>query len=145
MNSPVLSDATRPSPGYLLTLALGCVGLPFMGIGLGGALIGRAGGDPIRAMDVDGIVMFLLAFAIGFAMRLIFWPPAPPRLRSIVRLMISAILVLGMALSILGLALAWNLPATLRHASAPIYFSTLAVLCQPVAALWLTRYRQEGL
>ena len=139
------ASAIRPSPGYLFTLAIGCVGLPFIGIGLGGALIGRAGGDPIRAMDVDGMVMFILAFAVGFAMRLIFWPPAPPSLRQIVRLLISVVLAAEIPLALLGLALAWQLPPGTRHAVLPLYFSVLAVLCQPVAALWLARYRREGL
>lgn len=95
MSNPTSSASTQPSSAYIFALSAGATGLPFLGIGLGGSLIGRAGGDPVRAFDVDGMVMFLLAFAIGFAIRLIFWPPAPPSLRSAVRTIVTIIFAIG--------------------------------------------------
>lgn len=139
------AEISRPSPSYLLTLALGCIGLPSLGIGLGGALIGRHGGDPFSAMDVDGMVMFLLGFGVLFATRLIFWPVAPADLRTAVRTVVSLLFVFCVPLSLLGLVLALGLPETLAHRSLAIYFSVLALLCQPVALTWLLRYRHEGL
>ncbi len=136
---------SQPSPAYLYALSAACIGLPFLGLGLGGALIARAGGDPMRALDVDGMVMFLLAFAILFATRLLFWPPAPPALRAAVRAAVSAIFAAGVVAVLIGLALSFQLPPATPHASLPLYFSILAVLFQPGAILWLMRYRQDGI
>ncbi len=138
------SLSVRPSPWYLLTLSLGCAGLTFLGIGLGGALIGQAGGDPVDALSVDGVMMFLVGFAILFASRLIFWPQASASIRGIVRFAIVAIFILGVLGSLAGLVLSWQLPATLKNASAPFYFSVLALICQAGSLLWITRYRREG-
>ena len=116
-----------------------------MGIGLGGALIGQAGGDPVRAFDVDGMVMFLLAFAVGFAIRLVFWPPAPAFLRWAVRNGVSAVFVVGGLAALAGLVLSLRLPAAVPHNVIPVCFSVLAMVCQPGSVIWLTRYRKEGL
>ena len=144
MNSTAQSKL-KPSSGYGFSLCAGAVGLPFMGIGLGGALIGQSGGDPVRAFDVDGMVMFLLAFAIGFAVRLIFWPPAPASLRWFVRSFVSAAFVLGGLAALAGLVFSLQLPAAVPHKIVPVCFSILALLCQPGSLIWLTRYRKEGL
>ena len=138
-------SAARPSPGYLYALSAACIGLSFMGLGLGGALLGRAGADPIGAFDVDGMVAFLLAFAIIFATRLLFWPHAPSALRSGVRIAVTAIFVLAGLLALTGLVLALSLPPTTPHASFPVYVSILAVLFQAGAVWWIMRYRNEGL
>ncbi len=138
-------SSTRPSAWYLFSLAMGCVGLTFMAVGLGGALIGRGGGNPDDAVNVDGFVMFIFSFVIVFSMRLIFWPPVPPSVRTLVRAAITVIIALGVPLALLGLILAWQLPPATHHTDLPIGSSILAVLCQPLALLWLTRYRQEGL
>jgi hypothetical protein len=66
MRSADNAAAIRPSPGYLYSLSIAAVGLPFTAIALSGALRGRAGGDPMRAMDFDGVIFFLLAFCVGF-------------------------------------------------------------------------------
>jgi hypothetical protein len=139
------TPSVRPSAGYLATLALGCAGLTFLGIGLGGGLIARAGGDSFDALNNDGIVMFLLGFAILFASRLIFWPPAPPVIRQTVRSAIAMIFLLGIIACAISLALAWHLPPWIKHSSMPLYFSVLAAPCQIPAFLWLARYRHEGL
>lgn len=136
---------TQPSPSYLYTLSAACVGLPCIGVGLGGALIARAGGDPISAFDFDGTAMFLLMFAIVFAVRLLFWPPVPSILRACVRLAVTAILVIEVPLAVLGLVLALTLPPTMSTIFVPIYFSCFAVLFQIGTVWWLMRYRQEGL
>ncbi len=115
----MVTKLNQPTSGYGFSLCAGAVGLPFLGIGLGGALIGRAGGDPVRAFDVDGMVMFLLAFAIGFAVRLIFWPPAPPALRSAVRTIVTAIFAVGIPAAIVGLMLSLRLPTSLHHRAVP--------------------------
>ena len=137
--------AAKPSSAYLYTLSAACIGLPFLGLGLGGALIARAGGDPMRALDVDGMVMFLLAFAILFATRLLFWPPAPPALRATVRAVVSAIFAVGIVAALASVVLSLQLPPATPHASFPVYCSILALLFQPAAILWLARYRQAGL
>jgi hypothetical protein len=143
LNTP--ATFTPPGPGYLFTLAMACVGLPFMGIGLGGALIGSAGGDPMDAMNVDGFVLFILGYVVCFAMRLLFWSRTPPGLRRLVRFLICAIVAAEIPLALLGLVLAWRLPPTLHDADLAIWFSILAVLCQPLSVLWLARYRRDGL
>jgi hypothetical protein len=139
------TPSTHPSAGYLFTLAMGCAGLTFMAVGLGGVLIGRGAGDPDQALDVYGLPMFVFGFAILFAMRLIFWPAVPSTLRRFVRLLISTILAANIPLALLGLILAWRLPPAVGHADFPIGASILAALCQPIAALWLVRYRLEGI
>lgn len=138
-------SAPRPSPGYLYTLSAACIGLSFIGLGLGGALIGRAGGNPLDAFDVDGMVTFLLAFAVAFATRLLFWPPVPPTLRACVRLVVTAIFVIEIPLTLLGLVLALCLPPATPYPLFPFSFSIITLLFQPGAVWWIMRYRQEGL
>lgn len=145
MTEQMSGSNTRQSIGYLMTLASACAGLPFLGLGLGGALIGFTGGDPVDAFDVDGIVMFMLAFAVGFAMRLLFWPPAPALLRSTVRWSMTILFIAACIASLIGLALSIRLPATVVHRAVPIAFSCWALACQPGALVWLVRYRRDGL
>ncbi len=121
------------------------MGLPLMGLGLGGVVIGRAGGDPDEALNAYAFPLFALGFAVLFSMRLIFWQPVTPIFRRLVRLIISMILAANIPLSLLSLVLASQLPSTVQHTDMPIGASILAVLCQPLSALWLFRYRQEGL
>lgn len=133
------------SKAYAITLSLACVGLPFLGIGLGGELIALSGGDPIDALDVDGMVMFILAFAMSFSARLMFWPPVPAKLRAFVRTTISVVFAISFVASVAGVILIWKIPAALNDKEIPIIFSVLALLCQPCTVLWLLRYRTEGL
>ena len=134
----------RPSFGYLLSLAAALVGLVCMSTGLGGALIGRSGGDPIDALNSYTIVTFVGMYGLAFAMRLIFWRSAPAALRRAVRLLLIVVFVAAMPLSVTGLILSISMQATMHHGIA-IYFSVIAVACQVGSLIWLFRYRHEGL
>ena len=134
----------KASPGYLYSLAAGCVGITFLSWGFFGALLSRHGEDPLRAMDVDGVIAFLLSFAIAFAMRLIFWPAASPGVRQAVRFVITLIFALSVLASVISMVLARTLPATAKSAWFPLWFSTLALFCQIGSVLWIARYRREG-
>jgi hypothetical protein len=145
MRSADNAAAIRPSPGYLYSLSIAAVGLPFTAIALSGALRGRAGGDPMRAMDFDGVIFFLLAFCVGFSIRLLFWPRARTGLRTLVRLLVTSIFTLEILASLLAVLLAWQLPSTTRNIFLPHTFSVLGILCQLATTVWLVRYRSEGL
>lgn len=129
----------RPIPaGYLLSLGMALVSLPCLGIGLGGLLIQRRAGNPLDAMNGVGFVCFVAAFGVVFAMRLIFWPKAPPALRAAVRGAITLLLCTLLAAS----AYAVFVAATTSNADGTsFYFVVLAALSQIGTVVWLLRYR----
>lgn len=137
--------APRASLGYIYTLGAACIGFALFGFGLGGTLIGRTGGNPLNAFNVDIVVMFILGYAILFATRLLFWPPVPPALRACVRLVVTVIFVLEVPIALVGLVLALNLPPSTPYVTFPISFSIFTVLFQIGTVWWLLRYRREGL
>lgn len=132
------------STAYALTLTIGCVGLPFLGMGLGGELIVLSGGDPMHAVDVEGMALFILMFAILFSVRLIFWPSTPPKLRALVRVGTTVILTMSFVASVIGAILLVMIPGLSANGGLPILFSLLALSCQPCTLLWLLRYRTES-
>ena len=133
------------TPGYLYSMAAALVGLPCIGTGLGGALIGRARGDPIDAMDSYTVAAFLFMFAVAFAMRLIFWPSAPAGMRRTVRLLITAIFAIEIPLALLAFVEAISLPHSTKHGAIAVTFSVFAVLCQVGSVMWLLMYRPQEL
>lgn len=138
-----LPSAGKQTSGYLLSLTIACAGIAFVGIGLDSGLIARAGGNPLDAMDGGGFAAFLLAFAILFSSRLIFWDRAAPGLRQIVRIAITSILVIGLFATLWSVVL-----VVLPHHSGevlglPSFFTGAAALCQIASVLWLLLYRQE--
>ena len=96
------------------------------------------------AMDVDGIITFLLAFAILFASRLIFWRKAAPRVRETVRRLITASLLAGFVATLLSGWLAFVGRDKVGSVDLPISFTLMAALCQIASVAWLARYRGEG-
>ncbi len=144
MSAPGDLPQTRPSTGYLASMAAALVGLPCLGTALGGVLIGRSGGDPIDALDNYTTVTFLFMFVLAFAMRLIFWPSAPPALRRAVRALLTAIFALSMPLAVFALVQSLTLPQSAKHSFVAVIFSIFALLCQIGSLTWLLRYRRQG-
>ena len=98
----------------------------------------------MRAMDVDGVIFFLLAFCVGFSIRLLFWPSAAGGIRTFVRLLITSIFTLEILAAVLAFLLAWQLPFATRNIFLPRIFSVFGIICQSATILWLIRYRKEG-
>lgn len=132
----------RPiAPGYLFSLVMALVSLPCLGIGLGGLLIQRAGGNPLDAMNGVGFICFAAAFVVLFAMRLIFWPKAPPGLRVAVRTAITLLLCALLTVSIYAVFVAATTP---NADGTSFYFVVLAAVSQIATIFWLVQYRNVG-
>ncbi len=131
----------RASPAYTICLSLALVGLPFLATGLGGEFIAMAGGESAHGLDTFGLAMFFVAGVMSYAVRLLFWPPAPAKLRTFVRAATIVILVANFIASAIGLIYV----LMVSHDAIPVIFCVLAILCQPFTILWLLRYRKEGL
>ena len=140
-----MASSSPPSPGYLLSIAFACVGFDCLGISIGGGLIARAGGDPMRAMDVDGMVTFVLAYAIIFASRLIFFKGVGQPVRDAVRNVITITFCAEIVATVFSIWLAVFGPPSTYALSLPVWFTTVAVLCQIGTLVWLLGYRAEGL
>ena len=145
MTADVAASSSQPSPGYLLSIGLACVGFACLGISVGGGLIAKAGGDPMRAMDVDGMVTFVSAFAIIFACRLIFFKGVGQQVRHVVRTAITVVFCVELLATVFSIWLAASGPPSTQALSLPVWFTTIATLCQIGTLAWLFRYREEGL
>ncbi len=142
-----LGGARRASPAYLILFGVAALGLPFLAIGLGALLRGRAGGDPMAALNGEGLAAFLGMWALLFAVRLIFSERTPKPVQDLTRTLISV--VFGLELLGSGLALILALGGVRSGQAAasggvPLagWFIALAVLCQGATATWLLRYRR---
>lgn len=130
----------RPIPaGYLLTLGLAITALPFLGIGLGGILLGRAGQDPFDAWDTIGTTCFVGMFALGFAMRLIFWQRSSPVLVMAVRNLLTIVLALLAIATVYALIVAFGPGETPGWTLIFVVGAALALIPNMI---WLVRYRR---
>lgn len=127
------------SSGYLISLALGCVGIALFGITLDEFL------QP-QSADVGGaggISSEILAFGILYSIRLIFWSKIPFIMQNLVRTCVTMTMILSVVanFSLLGLTLFG--PTQRSESIGPLYFTIIGALSQISTIIWLVKYRHE--
>ncbi len=129
----------RPAPPwYLITFAVGVLTLPFLGIGLGGVLLARAGHDPFDSINYIGTPCLAVAFGLAYAMRLIFWRRSSSSLAASVRKALTIVMgffVFATASAIVVCFIPGTTPGW------AVYFIVLATLSQSATITWLVKYR----
>ncbi|MBB6253245.1 hypothetical protein [Nitrospirillum iridis] len=138
----------RPSPGYLLHLALAAVAITFLAIGLDGALKIRAQADPMEAMDGVGLVGFLFSWLLVFGFRLIFWARVPAQSQNLIRGLLTLVLCAEVIAAVIALLLAMTQPdgdpVGGQGREIMVIFSTaFGGLCQIGTAIWPVRCRRK--
>ena len=139
--------AVRPSGPYLAALGFGVTAIPFGIIALRAISLMQAGRDQTMALDTSSMPAAVLAYGLLFLDRIVFWPKASAALRAGVRWAIVLVLVASLVLTSADIVLLFSTSAG-RPAAASVqlapWFTTLAALCQVAAAIWLVRYRKDG-
>ena len=134
------AESKRPSVGYYLSIAGGCLGLMFTIFTLSGIWQARHGHDPIAGMGGIGTVGFAFSYTPAFVMRLIFWPKSSRAWKASARLFITVVFTA----SLLGTATAVILLLTGPAGPRPGFSASdivAAALFQIGAVVWLVRYR----
>lgn len=132
----------RPSTGYLYSFTFACVALGFIGVALETGFAPKPTDGP-SFFSGAGTAGLLLAFAILFAVRLVFWSRIPVATQALVRTAITGIFALSLAVSMILLLICVIGINGLPVPIAMVVFTALATLCQISAVIWLIRYRSE--
>lgn len=130
----------RPSTGYSISFAIACTAIAFIGVALEeGPGVSHTGLGSLCSQA--GTVGLVLAFAIGFLVRLVFWPRISREAQALVRTAITTVFMASILVTaVLVVACLHGLSAR----PAPIEmtaFTIMSVLCQIATVVWLARYR----
>lgn len=117
---------------------MACLSIPCLGL-----LFEEANSGSIVLFGLNaGDLGLILAFAILFAMRLIFWQPVPPHLQAAVRWVVSSIFLLSLLWTISWFALVAT-GAQPAPGIASTCFLFFAGIFAVATVVWLVRYRRE--
>ena len=139
------AKSRTPSSGYVISLVFAAAGVFFVTVALVGALLARAGSNPLAASGWPGQVAFASAFLVLFASRLVFWSKASPGLQALVRTALTGLLVVMLVLAAVSVGLTGLVIAGGRAAH-PVFligFAALAAASQIGTVLWLLKHRGE--
>ena len=93
------------------------------------------------AIDHAGVVGLLIAFAVTFGFRLIFWSKIPSSMQAIARSVLQFIMVALVIATIAGAVYVGGRSGT--GGTLPLIFLTFAVVSQVATLIWLVKYRRE--
>lgn len=120
-------------------MALGCVGIALFGIALG-ELIQPQSAD---AGGTLGTIGEILAFAILFAIRLVFWSRISSMMQNIVRAFVTIVMILSVFANfgLLGLTLFGSIQG--NESTGAVVFTIIGAITQIATVIWLIKYRRE--
>ena len=130
-----------PGSMYFFTLAIGCAGVAFVGIGLWSGVESLVGGDPFSGVNDGGGIGTALAFSLLYVERVTRWQKVSPAVRKAARQFMTATLIASAFCTVLCLCLAF---AYGGYPHLSMIFGLLAALCQPATLYWLGRARPQA-
>ncbi|MGI4747801.1 MAG: hypothetical protein ACRYGI_17500 [Janthinobacterium lividum] len=127
------------STGYLISLALGCIGIALFGIVLGELLQPQS----TDAGGTTGTVGEILAFAVLFSIRLIFWSKISGTIQDVVRKLITLVMLLSVIANVglLGLTIFGSMQR--NESTGAFIFTVIGAISQIATVIWLVKYRNE--
>ena len=129
---------SEPSKSYGLSLALACVGITFVGIGVQAAGRALAGSDSFGGGSYGATIGALLSFGMLYLERATRWNRVPARLRRAISYAIAAVLVASMIGTFFCLYVAFSHPTS---GELPLVMGLISAFCQVFTLYWLCTAR----